>query len=169
MKALLPATFRPHFPTLQTREMVIELAAFSLTPADIAIILKCREDEVKLHYEQELAHGLMRVNARVQAVVLHKIIHERDGNMAKLWLLNKAGWRTGDGPRATVQVNQNNGAGDGQTPAVPVVERRQIMGRILDSLTAARRLEDNTIDVTPVTPPRGRGGAGPPSTTTRHR
>lgn len=161
----LPALFRPHFPTMQTRETVIDLAAFGLLAPDIAVILHCTEGEVKLHYEQEMATGLMRTNARVQAVILHKIIHERDGNMAKLWMLNKGGWRTGDGARALMQVNQINGASE-TAPQVAVVERRAIMGRVLEQLTAARRAEDTMIDVTP--PPKApRGGSGSPPV--RHR
>lgn len=132
----------PHFPTMYTRETVTNLAAFGLTENQMAVILKCTPEDVRSNYSAEIEHGLARVNAQVQAAVLHAAIHERDVAAMKLWLVNKAGWRTGDGPRGLPKPGDDVPA-DGE---YTVVERREVLTRILSRVVQDKRNAEKVID-----------------------
>jgi hypothetical protein len=159
-------TLPPHFPTLHTRETVTHLVAFGNTVEQIAVILKCTPEDVKLYYAEELEHGLVRINARVQAAVLNQALHKEDTNAMKLWLINKAGWRSGDGNRVGV-LNLPPGAPNPEE-AVTVVQKREIITRVLTHVTKLKRGDERVLEGEFVeTRPNGNGHGG--SNGTKHR
>lgn len=145
----LIVTRAPHFPTMHTRETVTHLVAFGLDENQIAVIVKCTPDEVRLHYAEELEHGLARVNARVMSAVLHSALYQDSAADRKLWLMNRAGWKGGDGAKVGI-LNAPPGAGeDGE---LTVVARREVITKLLVKATQHKRQQERVIDVeaTPV-------------------
>lgn len=141
----LIVTRPPHFPTMHTRETVTHLVAFGLDENQIAAVLKCTPDDVRMHYAEELEHGLARVNARVMSAVLHAALYQDSAADRKLWLTNKAGWK-GDGAKA-LAINANGGVGsDGET--LTVVQRREVITKLLVKATQHKRQQERVIDVT---------------------
>lgn len=145
-------TERPHFPTMYTRDTVKHLTAFGLDANQMAIVLKCTLQELQLYYSEEIATGLVRVNAQVQAAVLHAAIYDRNVAAQKLWLVNKAGWRSGDAPRITVNA--------GETPSEATVhQRRSVIVDILREAIKHKRTQERVIDATVVSSPKTANGA----------
>lgn len=146
----------PHFPTMHTRELVTFLAAQGLDEKQVAVVLRCTVNDVRQYYTTELEHGLTLVNSRVMSAVLHNALYKDDVSCMKLWLINKAGWRAGDGNRAlAVNVNQNGELLDGEN--MTVVQRREIITRILTQTTQSKRREERVIDAEVVKKPNGNG------------
>lgn len=145
----LIVTRAPHFPTMHTRETVTHLVAFGLDENQIAVIVKCTPDEVRLHYAEELEHGLARVNARVMSAVLHSALYNDSAADRKLWLMNRAGWKGGDG--AKVGILNAPGA-TGEDGEITVMQRREIVTKLLVKATQLKRQQERVIDVeaTPV-------------------
>lgn len=138
----LIVTRPPHFPTMHTRETVTHLVAFGLDENQIAVILKTTPDDVRLHYAEELEHGLARVNARVMSAVLHSALYNDSAADRKLWLMNRAGWKGGDGAKA-VAINAS-GAGDDEM--LTVVQRREVITKLLVRATQAKRQQERVIE-----------------------
>ncbi len=175
----LIVTRPPHFPTMHTRETVTHLVAFGLDENQIAVIIKTTPDDVRLHYAEELEHGLARVNARVMSAVLHSALYNDSAPDRKLWLMNKAGWKGGDGAKA-VAINAPGVDGDGET--LTVIQRREVITKLLFKATQHKRQQERIIDaeVTPVAKstngsnganghgPNGANGAGG-TNGTKHR
>ncbi len=175
----LIVTRPPHFPTMHTRETVTHLVAFGLDENQIAVIVKCTPDEVRLHYAEELEHGLARVNARVMSAVLHSALYNDSAPDRKLWLMNRAGWKGGDGAKA-VAINAPGMGEDGET--MTIVQRREVITKLLVKATQHKRQQERVIDaeVTPVAKstngsnganghgPNGANGAGG-NNGTKHR
>jgi hypothetical protein len=126
----------PHYPTPYTRDTVRHLVAYGLDDEQISVILRCLPSEIRYHYADELKHGLARINAQVQSVVLNNALIERDTQAAKLWLINKAGWRSGDGPRIGLAFNQPPAEGE-----FTVTERRVVMERVLSHASNIKRTQ----------------------------
>lgn len=145
-------TERPHFPTMYTRDTVKHLAAFGLDCNQMAVVLKCTLQELQLYYSEEIATGLVRVNAQVQAAVLHAAIYDRNVQAQKLWLVNKAGWRSGDAPRIT--VNQGESKSE-----VAVHQRRAVIVDILREAIRNKRATEQVIDAKVVSAPKHTNGA----------
>jgi hypothetical protein len=141
----LVVTRPPHFPTMHTRETVTHLAAFGLDENQIATILRCTPADVRQHYSEEIEHGLARVNARVMSAVLHSALYNDSAPDRKLWLINKAGWRSGDGPRA-LAINNNGGSVNGEAGELTVIERREVIQRVLMKATQAKRQTERVIE-----------------------
>lgn len=156
----------PHFPNLHTRETVTHLVAFGNTIEQIAVILRCTPEDVKLYYAEELEHGLTRINARVQSALLHQALYKEDTNAMKLWLVNKAGWRSGDGNRVGVGVVLPGASPEGD--AVTVVQKREIISRVLTQVTRLKRNEERVIDAE-IVEPRHNGNGHGGSNGTKHR
>lgn len=148
-------TERPHFPTMYTRETVKHLAAFGLDSNQMAVVMKCSLQELERYYSDDIATGLVRVNAQVQAAVLHAAIYDRNVQAQKLWLVNKAGWRSGDAPRITV----NSGA---QGNEQVTHQRRAVIVDILREAIRNKRATEQVIDarVVSTTKAQGSNGAG---------
>lgn len=144
----LIVTRAPHFPTMHTRETVTHLVAFGLDENQIAVIVKCTPDEVRLHYAEELEHGLARVNARVMSAVLHSALYNDSAADRKLWLMNRAGWKGGDGAKVGI-LNAPGATEDGE---ITVMQRREIVTKLLVKATQLKRQQERVIDVeaTPV-------------------
>lgn len=162
-------THPPHFPTMHTRETVTHLVAFGLDENQIAVILKCTPDDVRRYYAEELEHGLARVNARVMSAVLHSALYNDSAPDRKLWLMNRAGWKGGDG--AKVGILNAPGA-TGEEGELTVVQRREVITKLLVKATRAKRDEERIIDVeaTPVAKSNGNGSNGHGGTNgTKHR
>ena len=145
----LIVTRPPHFPTMHTRETVTHLVAFGLDEHQIAAVLKCTPDDVRLHYAEELEHGLARVNARVMSAVLHAALYNDSAPDRKLWLMNRAGWKGGDGNKTNI-LNAPGMGEDGET--MTVVQRREVITKLLVKATQHKRQQERVIDavVTPV-------------------
>ena len=158
-RATLIITQPPHYPTMHTRETVTHLVAFGLVESQIAVILRCTVDDVKRHYKEELEHGLTMVNSRVMGAVLHSALYKDSAPDRKLWLMNRAGWKGGDGPRAlALNLNQNGEpVGEG---VLTVVERREVITRVLSHATQAKRLNESVIEGETVKKPNGNGSNG---------
>ncbi len=159
----LIVTRPPHFPTMHTRETVSHLVAFGLDENQIAVIIKATPDEVRQHYSEELEHGLTRINARVMSAVLHQALQKEDVNAMKLWLINKAGWRAGDGSKTNIL---NAPPGTIEEGELTVVQRREVITKLLVKATQHKRQQERIIDaeVTPVaksTNGNGANGHGP--------
>lgn len=153
----LIVTRPPHFPTMHTRETVTHLVAFGLDENQIAAVLKCTPDDVRTHYAEELEHGLARVNARVMSAVLHAALYNDSAPDRKLWLTNKAGWK-GDGAKA-LAINANGGVGpDGET--LTVVQRREVITKLLVKATQHKRQQERVIDVTATPVAKSTNGNG---------
>lgn len=165
-KRAVIVTLPPHFPNMHTREQVSHFVAFGLTEEQIAVLLRCTVEDVKLYYGEELAHGLARVNARVMAAVLHAALHTDSAADRKLWLMNRAGWKGGDGAKVGV-LNLSPGTSDGET--VTVVEKRAIIERVLTRVTQEKRLNERVIDVEPVEVKRANGNGHGGANGTKHR
>lgn len=127
-------TVPPHYPTLDKRETVTMLAAFGLKEDQIAAILKCTPDDIRRWYQNELDTGLVRINAQVKAALLHQALYKEDVAAMRLWLVNNAGWRTGDGPRGVLPPGD---VPEGET--VTVHERRTIIEQVLTRVTREKR------------------------------
>lgn len=165
----LIVTHPPHFPTMHTRETVTHLVAFGLDENQIAVILKCTPDDVRRYYAEELEHGLARVNARVMSAVLHSALYNDSAPDRKLWLMNRAGWKGGDG--AKVGILNAPGA-TGEEGELTVVQRREVITKLLVKATRAKRNEERVIDVeaVPVAKSNGNGSNGHGGTNgTKHR
>lgn len=158
----LVVTQPPHFPTMHTRETVTHLAAFGLDENQVAVILKCTPDDVRRYYTNEMEHGLTRVNSQVMSAVLHAALYNDSAQDRKLWLINKAGWRAGDAQRASLP----NGA-DGPLPEgeMTVVQRRDVITRVLTIATQSKRQAERVIEAEVVQKPNGKtNGHGPNGT-----
>lgn len=142
----LIVTHPPHFPTMHTRETVTHLVAFGLDENQIAAVLKCTPDDVRRYYNEELEHGLVRVNARVMSAVLHAALYQDSAPDRKLWLTNKAGWK-GDGAKALAIANA---AGNGEDGEFTVVQRREVITNVLTRVTQAKRQQERVIEGTVV-------------------
>lgn len=155
----LIVTHAPHFPTMHTRETVTNLVAFGLDENQIAVILKCTPDDVRRYYAEELEHGLARVNARVMSAVLHSALYNDSAPDRKLWLVNKAGWRSGDGNKTNI-LNAPGGGVEGEE--ITVVQRREIIQRVLVKATQNKRQMERVIDVEaqPAAKSNGNGANG---------
>ncbi len=155
----LIVTRPPHFPTMHTRETVTHLVAFGLDENQIAVIVKCTPDEVRQHYAEELEHGLARVNARVMSAVLHSALYNDSAPDRKLWLMNRAGWKGGDGAKAVAISAPGMGGEDGET--MTIVQRREVITKLLVKATQHKRQQDRIIDaeVTPVAKSTNGNGA----------
>lgn len=139
----LIVTHPPHFPTMHTRETVTHLVAFGLDENQIAAVLKCTPDDVRRYYVEELEHGLARVNARVMSAVLHAALYQDSAPDRKLWLMNRAGWKGGDGAKA-LAIAGAGAAGDGET--LTVVQRREVITKLLVKATQHKRQQERVID-----------------------
>jgi hypothetical protein len=139
----LIVTHPPHFPTMHTRETVTHLVAFGLDENQIAAVMKCTPDDVRRHYADELEHGLARVNSRVMSAVLHAALYEDSAADRKLWLMNRAGWKGGDGNRTNI-LNAPGVGEDGET--LTVVQRREVITKLLVKATQHKRLQERVID-----------------------
>lgn len=139
--AIPVVTRPPHYPTAHTRDTVVHCVAFGLDDAQIAVILRCTVNDVKTHYAEDLEHGLTRINARVQAAVLHQALFKEDVAAMKFWLINKAGWRAGDSNRP--QIPGLPGDGDAE---MTVVQRHETITRILTQRTLEKRNGEKVID-----------------------
>lgn len=149
----LVVTRPPHFPTPWTRETVECLVAFGLSDEEIAMAVHATLSELREHYADELASGLARVNSRVMHALLNKALNEGDVAAIKLWLLNKAGWKAGDGPRGLLNKDGSGETADGET--VTVVQRRDIISRVITVATREVRQRAKIIDGTVVAAPTG--------------
>lgn len=154
----LIVTRPPHFPTMHTRETVTHLVAFGLDENQIAVIVKCTPDEVRQHYSEELEHGLARVNARVMSAVLHSALYNDSAPDRKLWLMNRAGWKGGDGAKVGI-LNAPDATEDGE---ITVMQRREIVTKLLVKATQLKRQQERVIDVeaTPVVKSTGTRPSG---------
>lgn len=167
----LIVTRAPHFPTMHTRETATHLVAFGLDENQIAVILKCTPDEVRTHYAEELEHGLVRVNARVMSAVLHSALYNDSAPDRKLWLMNRAGWKGGDGNKA-IAISAPGAGGEGEI--LTVVQRREVITKLLVKATQHKRQQERIIDVeaTPVaksTNGNGANGHGTSGNGAKHR
>lgn len=151
-------TRAPHFPTMYTHETCRNLVAFGLTPPQIAVVMRCTLEDLRTHYAEDIEHGLTRVNAQVQAALLHKALYDRDVPAMKLWLVNKANWRTGDKPGTGPELP---GAA-GQEGEMTVVERKTVIERMLRTATVANFDRAKVIEGTAVEvkKPNGVNGHG---------
>lgn len=152
----LIVTHPPHFATMHTRETVTHLVAFGLDENQIAAVLKCTPDDVRLHYGEELEHGLVRVNARVMSAVLHAALYQDSAADRKLWLTNKAGWK-GDGAKALAIANA---AGSGEDGEFTVVQRREVITNVLTRVTQAKRQQERVVDAVVSTVAKSTNGNG---------
>ncbi len=141
----LIVTHPPHFPTMHTRETVTHLVAFGLDENQIAVILKCTPDDVRRYYSDELEHGLARVNARVMSAVLHSALYNDSAADRRLWLINRAGWKGGDGAKVGI-LNAPGATGDPDT--LTVMQRREVITNLLVKVTQSKRQQERV--VTPV-------------------
>lgn len=162
----LIVTHPPHFPTMHTRETVTHLVAFGLDENQIATVLKCTPDDVRMHYAGELEHGLARVNARVMSAVLHAALYNDSAPDRKLWLMNRAGWKGGDGARA-LAISAPGATGEDGT-AMTVVQRREVMTRVLTRVTQYKRQQERVIEAEVVPIAKSTNGNGGTSGT-KHR
>lgn len=151
----LVVTQPPHFPTMHTRETVQNLAAFGLDENQVAVILKCTSDDVRRYYAIEMEHGLTMVNSRVMSAVLHQALYEKDMQAAKLWLINKAGWRSGDGPKIT-----NLPAGTVAEGEMTVVQRREVITKLITHATQHKRRQEQVIEGEVVSRSNGKTNGG---------
>lgn len=129
----------PHYPTPHTRETVRHLVAFGLDPSQISYIIRCLPSEIEQHYADEVEMGLARINAQVQSVVLHKALIDHDVQAAKLWLINKAGWKAGDANKLGIAVGYNGqpvAPGEG---SITVTERHTKIETMLRVVASAKR------------------------------
>jgi hypothetical protein len=160
----LVVTQSPHFPTMHTRETATFLAAFGLDENQIAVILRCTPDDVRRHYSSEVEHGLMRINARVMSAVVHQALYNNDPQCMKLWLINKAGWKAGDGNRNTqaMQLNLNPDGSPARTGELTVVERREVITKLLVKATQNKRRDEQIIEaeIVPSKKTNGNGSNG---------
>lgn len=154
----LIVTYPPHFPTMHTRETVTHLAAFGLDENQVAAILRCSPDDVRRYYADEMEHGLTRVNARVMSAVLHQALFKEDTVAMKLWLVNKAGWRSGDGARAVAVATGAGESADGET--LTVVQRREVITKLLVRATQHKRQQERVIDAEVVPVAKSTNGNG---------
>lgn len=151
----------PHFPTMHTRDQAKHLAAFGLSEPQMCAILRCTIDELRTYYAEEIETGAMRINAQVQNAVLHKALYEGDLQAMKLWLINKAGWKAGDGGKLLPNQQSNGepieGSGD-----IPVSQRREIVAEVLRKATQMKRLNERVIDaeIVPANKTNGHGTNG---------
>lgn len=152
----LVVTEPPHFPTMHTRETVTHLVAFGLDENQIATILRCSPDDVRRHYASEMEHGLARINARVMSAVLHSALYNDSAPDRKLWLINKAGWRSGDGPKALAIANAPGVDGETMT----IVQRREVIQRVLVQATRNKRQQERVIDAEVVPAAKSTNGNG---------
>lgn len=152
----LIVTQPPHFPTMHTRETVTHLVAFGLDENQIAAVLKCTADDVRRHYVEELEHGLMRVNARVMSAVLHAALYQDSAVDRKLWLTNKAGWK-GDGNKTNILNAPGMGGEDGE---FTVVQRREVITKLLVRATQQKRQQERVVDAVVTTVARSTNGNG---------
>ena len=159
----------PHFPNMYTRDLVESYVAFGLDEEQIAVCLRCTVNDVKLHYAQELEHGLARVNARVQAALLHQALHKEDVAAMTIWLINKAGWRKGDGNRTNILNAPPGAGGEPVDGAMTVVQKREVLTRILTIATRNKRNEERVIDAEIVEPKRTNGSGHGGANGTKHR
>lgn len=139
----LVVTTPPHFPTMHTRETVTHLVAFGLDENQIAAVLKCTPDDVRRYYANELEHGLVRVNSRVMSAVLHQALYKEDVGAMKLWLVNKAGWRSGDGNKTNILNAPGAAPAEGE---MTVVQRREVITRMLITATQQKRQQERVIE-----------------------
>lgn len=153
----LIVTHPPHFPTMHTRETVTHLVAFGLDENQIACILKCTPDDVRMHYAEELEHGLARVNARVMSAVLHAALYNDSAQDRKLWLMNRAGWKGGDGNRTNILNAPGASGADGE---LTVVQRREVITKLLVKATQHKRQQEKVIDATVATVAKSTNGNG---------
>jgi len=154
----LVVTRPPHFPTLHTRDTVTHLVAFGLDENQIAAVLKCTPDDVRQYYAEELEHGLARVNARVMSAVLHAALYNDSAPDRKLWLMNRAGWKGGDGAKA-LAIAAPGASVDAEV--LTVVQRREVITKLLVRATQHKRQQEKVIDVevTPVAKSTNGNGA----------
>lgn len=163
----LIVTHPPHFPTMHTRETVSHLVAFGLDDNQIAVILRCTPDDVRRHYAEEMEHGLARVNARVMSAVLHSALYNDSAPDRKLWLINKAGWKAGDGNKTAIL---NAPGATGEEGTYTVVQRREVITKMLVQATQHKRQQERVvtpagrdrqvIDAEVVTPTKSNGTNG---------
>jgi hypothetical protein len=140
----LVVTQPPHYPTMHTRETVQSLAAFGLDENQVAVILRCTPDDVRRYYVVEMEHGLTMVNSRVMSAVLHEALYNRDMTAAKLWLINKAGWRAGDSNKISLpNPNDVTAPGDG---TLTIVQRREVITKLLVHATQEKRKQERVIE-----------------------
>lgn len=149
----LVVTQPPHFPTMHTRETVTHLAAFGLDENQVAVVLKCTPDDVRRYYMNEMEHGLTRVNSQVMSAVLHAALYNDSAQDRKLWLINKAGWRAGD----TNRVQPPSGDGMPLEGEMTVVQRREVITRLLTVVTQTKRRNEQVIEAEVVSKPNGPG------------
>lgn len=149
----------PHFPTMHTRDVIKHLAAFGAREELMCAIIRCTAEELQRHYADELTTGLERINAQVQNAVLHKALYENDLNAMKLWLVNKAGWRTGDGKG----MLPGQPLGPGELPEgqglIPVSQRRELISELLTKATRFKRDNERVIDAEVIPAKKNGNGA----------
>lgn len=148
----LIVTHPPHFPTMHTRETVTHLVAFGLDENQIAVIIKATPDDVRRHYAEELEYGLARVNARVMSAVLHAALYEDSAPDRKLWLMNRAGWKGGDGNKTNILNAPGAPGATGEEGELTVVQRREVITKLLVRATQHKRQQERVIEheATPV-------------------
>lgn len=158
----LVVTQPPHYPTMHTRETVTHLAAFGLDENQVAVILKCTPDDVRRYYTTEMEHGLTLVNSRVMSAVLHQALYKEDVLAMKLWLINKAGWRAGDNNKLVLPNPNANGDGPGLDGEMTVVQRREVITKLLVKGAQLKRQQERVIDaeVVPAASKNGNGANG---------
>lgn len=137
----------PHFPTMHTRETVTHLAAFGLDEKQVAVILKCTVDDVRKYYMEEMEHGLTRINAQVMNAVLHAALYEDSAADRKLWLVNRAGWKSGDGNKNVANNVTLNANGEPiSNGEYTVVQRRELITTLLTKATALKRSNERVVE-----------------------
>lgn len=151
----------PHYVTLHSRETAKHCAAFGLSDEQTCVILKCTPEELRLHYANEMEHGVALINAQVKAAVLHEALHGKDVQAMKLWLINNAGWRAGDAPRGGVNSTLPQLDHDGNE--IPVFERRTTIERILTRATQVKREQEKVVVDSRIVSTQARA-AGPAAT-----
>jgi hypothetical protein len=127
---------KPHTVTEDTRDEVAGMSAHGLSPTEIAAILKVDPRELKVLYQDELAHGLALATAKVGGT-LYKKAKLGDTKAAIFWLQARAGWRTG------AQAPTSPSPEPGQT-------KTDVVGRILGMLTPAQLVQAVAADTPPV-------------------
>jgi hypothetical protein len=115
--------FLPHVPTAETRELVAQLVACSIDHDSICYVIKANPVELKLHYANELKHGLAHCTAQMQSAVFRAGV-AGDMKAAQFWLRSVAGWRE------AARVDPN-----AQSTTIAAADKQQLIDRIVSMLT----------------------------------
>lgn len=120
-----------HVPTKRAREQVSGMVACGLNAAEIAHVLGTDEATVRLHYEQEVRHGVAATTAKVGGALL-KAAMRGDSNAARFWLQARARW--------SVPTKVELTGKDGEP--IKIEERRKLMDSIVSMAGQGDASED---------------------------